>query len=76
MHSRDTKNLDTLNKFLLKGKVWVLNRNQEWNVTTWLAKMWYVGGVSVYHVGGSVSIPGQSNTQGLEIIKEKVLLLL
>ena len=35
-----------------------------------------VGQVPVYHAGGSGSIPGWTNSQGLKIIEEKVLLLL
>ena len=35
-----------------------------------------VGKVSVCCVGGSDSIPGRTNTQGLKIIEEKVLPLL
>ena len=35
-----------------------------------------VGKVPVFHVGGLGSIPGQTNTQGLKTIEEKVLPLL
>ena len=35
-----------------------------------------IGKVSVYREGGSGSIPGWTNTQGLKIIEEKVLPLL
>ena len=35
-----------------------------------------VGKVPVYRAGGSGSIPGRTNTQGLKIIEEKVLSLL
>ena len=35
-----------------------------------------VGKVPVYRVGGSGSIPGRTNTQGLKIIEEKVLPLI
>ena len=35
-----------------------------------------VGQVPVYRAGGSRSIPGRTNTQGLKIIEEKVLPLL
>ena len=35
-----------------------------------------VGKVPVYRAGGLGSIPGRTNTQGLKIIKEKVLPLL
>ena len=34
------------------------------------------GKVPVYRAGGSGSIPGRTNTQGLKIIEEKVLPLL
>ena len=32
-----------------------------------------IGKVPVYRAGGSGSIPGRTNTQGLKIIEEKVL---
>ena len=43
-----------------------------------LTAAWFslVGKVPVYRVGGSGSIPGRTNTQGLEIIEEMVLPLL